>query len=92
MLKIFKRRRHEINESNQFQHLPGVYYSKELSDKDKNFIKSMNGYNNSAQTPMLVDKICVLTNEIKNLNTATTIFSTALVIFAIIQIIISLNN
>lgn len=90
MLNIFKKK--IVDRDGILSHLPGTNFSKELSNEEKNFIKAMNGYNNSAQTPMLVDKICVLTHEIKKLNKATTMFSTALVIFAIIQILIMLNN
>jgi hypothetical protein len=92
MRNIFKKEESsDVNKTNKFEHLPGIAYSKELSDSERNFIKSMSGYNNSTQTPMLVDKLCVLTSEIKKLNKATTLFSTALVIFAIIQIIIALK-
>lgn len=88
MLNILNKKITE--QSDTPRHLPGVNFSKGLSNEEEDFIKAMNGYNNSTQTPMLVDKICVLTHEIKKLNKATTIFSTALAIFAIVQIIVML--
>lgn len=87
MLKLSK---NKSDNNNDFKHLPNIEYSKELSNEEKHFIKSMNGYNNTTQIPMLTDKICVLKNEIKALNKITTIFSVVLVFFAIVQIIIAI--
>lgn len=85
MFKYFKKRN---NSGNNFSHAPGIKYSKELSDEESGFIKSMTGYRDTAQMPMLTDKICVLIGEIRSLNRSTTFFSIVLAFFALVQIII----
>jgi hypothetical protein len=76
----------------EFKHSSGVNFSKELSEDQKGFIKSMEGLSGPYQNPMLVDKICVLKNEVQKLSKTTTIFSIALIFFAIIQVIIMLKK
>lgn len=88
MFKIFKKK--ALNDNDNFQHLPNINCSKELSAGEKHFIKSMNGYNSTTQMPMLTDKICVLKNEIKHLNRSTTFFSIILALFAAVQIVIAI--
>jgi hypothetical protein len=88
MLKLFKKK--IVDNNDDFKHLSNIKYSKELSSEEKHFIRSMNGYNSTTQMPMLTDKICVLTNEIKHLNRSTTFFSIILALFAIVQIIIAI--
>lgn len=88
---MFGKKNKESTKEPKYQHRSGALYSKELSDEEKRFIKSMIDYRDVVQIPMLVDKVCVLKNEIRKLNNTTTFFSIALIIFAIIQIIIMLN-
>jgi len=63
--------------------------SDELDDQDKEFIKSMYGWKESVQIPMLTDKVILLSKRIKELDKTTSKYSKAIIGLTFILFIVS---